>query len=229
MAVYWWWMFRLWVILFMNDSACRLCNTNSVDGLILFHNKCRVQNGRTQDNVIRRIIRVWKRRLRYRMHVITQWIHNQACTKIGRVMLGGCDGWTNVCVCSLASLCDGGFVWWGDNGQSLVIATMFVRDCIAPSLKYVDRGLILNFFLGLDDFLRWYSNLFERYGNLIYLFEASNCKSRKHCQNSIGDSCGAFRCCNIFLSRGSRSKWWKVDPMRSQKWSSECMLPRGRL
>jgi len=50
-------MLRFPVILIMNDSAGWLCNTNSVDGLIFVHNRCRDRNGRTQDNAIWRIRR----------------------------------------------------------------------------------------------------------------------------------------------------------------------------
>ena len=32
-------MFKLPLILFMNDNACWLCNTNSFSGLFLIHNK----------------------------------------------------------------------------------------------------------------------------------------------------------------------------------------------
>ncbi len=108
MVLYYFWMFKFPVILFMNDNACWLCNTNSIDGLILVHNKCRVRHGRTQYHIIRRIIWVWRWRLSYKKHVITQWIHNQDCTKIGRSDVGRM--WQlNRCVCILSHIT---LRWW---------------------------------------------------------------------------------------------------------------------
>lgn len=67
------------------------------------------------------------------------------------------------------------------------------------------------------------------YSNFIWPFGAWNCNIWKQSQNSIGDSCGACHCCNIFWSRGSKSKWWKVHSMRSQNYSSGCTLSGSRL
>ena len=48
-------MLRVLVILIVNDNVGWLCNINSVDDLILVHNRCRIQNERTKDNTIWRI------------------------------------------------------------------------------------------------------------------------------------------------------------------------------
>jgi len=49
-------MLRFPFILIIKDNVGWLFNTNSVDSLIVVHNKCGVWNGRTQDNIIWRII-----------------------------------------------------------------------------------------------------------------------------------------------------------------------------
>ena len=54
--------------------------------------------------------------------------------------------------------------------------------------------------------------------------------SRWKCfQKSIGDSCGAFCCFNIFLSRASGSKWWQKNSIRSLNYLNECMKFVGSL
>lgn len=74
-------MFKIPLILFMNDRACWSCNTNSISGLFLVYNKGRVQNGRTQDN-IQRNTWVQRQRLKKRMHMRTRRTQNQIFMKI---------------------------------------------------------------------------------------------------------------------------------------------------
>jgi len=56
--------FRFPHTLVKNDSAGWLHNTNSVNNLILIHNKCGVQNGRTQHSTVQRINKTRGQRLR---------------------------------------------------------------------------------------------------------------------------------------------------------------------
>ena len=88
-------IFKLPLTLFMNDNACWFCNTNSISGLFLVHNKWRVRNGRTQDSIIQRNNWVRRWRLWNKMHMKTWWTHNQIY-KLSEVMLGGCERWTSV-------------------------------------------------------------------------------------------------------------------------------------
>lgn len=148
---------------------------------------------------------------------------------MSEMVLGGCDDWMDVCAYSPTSLCGGGFVWWGDEGQSLVTMTRSIYDCTTQSLNYVERGLSLNFLLGLIDLIRKYSNMPMRYWNFIWLFRASNMNRWKWSEKSIGDSFKAFRCFNNFLSSTSGSKWWKIDLIRSLNFLNECTKIWGML
>lgn len=151
----------------------------------------------------------------------------QYARQLREVMLGGCDSWTYVCAYSPTSLCSGGVFWRGDDGKSLVTATVSVCDCTTPSPKYVEQGLGLNFLFGLIDLVRQYS-VYEIL-EFIWLFGAWNCNTQKRSENSICNSSKAFHCFNIFWSKGSRSKWWKLESMRSQNYSSECTVWGGKL
>jgi len=110
MVPYYWWMFKLLVMLFMNVCACWLCKTNSVNRSNLIQNKCRVWNGRTQDSLIQRMIKIRRWRLRYKIHVTRNGTHNQICTTLEGAMLRGYESSTNVCSCFLVSRYSGGVV-----------------------------------------------------------------------------------------------------------------------
>jgi len=140
---------------------------------------------------------------------------NQTTQKLRVVRVGGCDSWTNFCAHSPTSLYEGGVVWCGEGGQSLVTVTMSSYDCVAPSLKYAEWGLRFFILFGQRDLIQAYSYMSHRYWNFIWLFRASKERTQKCCQNSIIDSCGAFCCCNIFLSSALGSKWWKTNSIRS--------------
>jgi len=151
-------MLKIPFILFMNDKACWLRNTNSVNWLFLVQTSEAYGMDEHKETTSRGT--PWcKDRGR-----ITQWIWEieglttKYMWKLIEVMLGGCERWTSEWTWSSTSLDSGGFVWWMDGMQAIKIVTTSTLDCIAPSLKNVERGLISGFFLGWDDFLRKYSN-----------------------------------------------------------------------
>lgn len=200
-------MLKLPLTLLMNDNACWLCNTNFVSGLFLVHNKWRVWNGWTQDNIIGRNTQVQRQRSYTQMHMRNQRTHNQIFAKIewsdvGRV-------WRmNRCVSMILNITG---QWWscwirGRRWVSWDSAYFHMRFCSSINEECWAR-LDLKLSLGMGIFLKVVLELVPKIRKFHLARWSLKLQVTEVLQKINMDSCGALPCYNNFRSRWCGSKW----------------------